>query len=1028
MFFYLRQSTASQSRMVGPFLDDSDFKTVETGLTIANTDVKLSKNGAAGVDKNSGGGTHRNNGMYSLTFDATDSDTVGELDGSILVSGALVVPFKAWVFEEGVYDALFANLAPGYLQPTTAGRSLDVTTGGNAGIDWGNIVNQSTSVDLSDTAINLCDTITTYTNNTVQSGDSFALIGTAGAGLTDLGGMSTGMQAEVQSECNDALVAINLDHLFAVAIIGTDVTDNSYAAKIVSPSVVADYDDYDNTTDSLPAISTSVGTLSVGSAAISTQSESYTLTTGTEASGTFADTATVDGVYHQHTDTAGAMELYYQFDVGGTGVAVEAVVNGRINSGNDDLDGVYAYDWGGAAWDRVGDFEGQVSSDDVERQYPLLTRHTGSGANLGKVRIRFYAAAGLTTATLSVDRIYASYSVVSQSVGYENGAVWIDTLNGSAGAVAHVNGTADNPVNNIADAISIASTVGLSRYEVSNGSSITFAESHDNETWNGTGWTLALGAQSISNAQICCCAVSGIATGASRPVFERCSIGNVTLPPCRINGGSGFTGTFTVGSAGNYDFIDCTSLVAGSAVPVLDTGSGIGASNFSIRDYSGGLSITNIAAGDLISLEGVGGQITVNGTGGEIYVRGIYEGVTDSSSAAVTITQIATLNRQSAAGYVADGSAVHIDTSGSNSGIIAYVDGTADNPVNNIADATTIASAIGSDGVRTFTLVRNAAITLAQGYTAYVFRGIGGQVALGGQDVSFCVFSSVLMTGTGTGTIGRSFWSACLVDAVTVDSTSWTDCSFVGTITLAEASEYGLRGCNARDAATAPVFDFGAAVGSTRFYATAWDGKMELQNVGQNGTDAVVIHGRGEITINANCTGGTIKLIGDFIVTDNGTSTVTLDDNSSSIVSILDDTVDLLSKVGTPSSDLATEIADIQSSVDGLNDFDPTVDEVDADMVKISGSALAADNQEVAALGIIVGAAVTGTLTTASMTTNLVGYDDDRFIGRHVVFTGAPLAGEETDITDYSSAGGVVTFNAGGITEAPTNGTTFVII
>jgi hypothetical protein len=40
-------------------------------------------------------------------------------------------------------------------------------------------------------------------------------IGTAGAGLTDLGGMSTGMKTEVESEANDALVAVHLDHLLA---------------------------------------------------------------------------------------------------------------------------------------------------------------------------------------------------------------------------------------------------------------------------------------------------------------------------------------------------------------------------------------------------------------------------------------------------------------------------------------------------------------------------------------------------------------------------------------------------------------------------------------------------------------------------------------------------------------------------------------------------------------------------------------------------------------------------------------------
>ncbi|MDH3505416.1 MAG: hypothetical protein OEM58_12930, partial [Nitrospirota bacterium] len=60
--------------------------------------------------------------------------------------------------------------------------------------------------------------------------------------------------AEVQSEVNDALVALGLDHLVGVAVTGTDVVDNSIIAKLVSKEAVADWDDFDNTTDSLQAI------------------------------------------------------------------------------------------------------------------------------------------------------------------------------------------------------------------------------------------------------------------------------------------------------------------------------------------------------------------------------------------------------------------------------------------------------------------------------------------------------------------------------------------------------------------------------------------------------------------------------------------------------------------------------------------------------------------------------------------------------------------------------------------------------
>jgi hypothetical protein len=112
---FLRQSTASQARTIGPFLDDTDFKTAETALTIANTDIKLLVNGGASANKNSGGGTHRVNGMYGVTFDATDTATVGELEVSVVVAGALPVFKTFYVLEEAVFDALFAAAAPGYV-------------------------------------------------------------------------------------------------------------------------------------------------------------------------------------------------------------------------------------------------------------------------------------------------------------------------------------------------------------------------------------------------------------------------------------------------------------------------------------------------------------------------------------------------------------------------------------------------------------------------------------------------------------------------------------------------------------------------------------------------------------------------------------------------------------------------------------------------------------------------------------------------------------------------------------------------
>lgn len=68
-------------------------------------------------------------------------------------------------------------LSAEYLQPTVSGRTLDITVGGAAGINWGNVENQAASVTLGTTTVGLVNTITTYTGNTLQTGDSFVRLG-----------------------------------------------------------------------------------------------------------------------------------------------------------------------------------------------------------------------------------------------------------------------------------------------------------------------------------------------------------------------------------------------------------------------------------------------------------------------------------------------------------------------------------------------------------------------------------------------------------------------------------------------------------------------------------------------------------------------------------------------------------------------------------------------------------------------------------------------------------------------------------
>ena len=113
MLKVLRRGT-SQNLLLGPFIDGVDGATPLTGLTIANTDIRVSKNGLNMVAKNSGGATHDENGMYTMTLDATDTDTVGLLQLSCKMAGALSVWDDFQIVEEAVYDRLYAASAAGY--------------------------------------------------------------------------------------------------------------------------------------------------------------------------------------------------------------------------------------------------------------------------------------------------------------------------------------------------------------------------------------------------------------------------------------------------------------------------------------------------------------------------------------------------------------------------------------------------------------------------------------------------------------------------------------------------------------------------------------------------------------------------------------------------------------------------------------------------------------------------------------------------------------------------------------------------
>jgi len=135
-------------------VDATDLKTRETGLT--SFTVYRARNGGAAVAYTTPTITEVDAtnmpGVYSLLLD--EDMTIGAGNDS----------------EEVVLHITEAAMAPVtrtfelYRPKITMGNTLDVTAGGTAGINWGNIENPATVVDLAGTDINLVDTTTTNTD------------------------------------------------------------------------------------------------------------------------------------------------------------------------------------------------------------------------------------------------------------------------------------------------------------------------------------------------------------------------------------------------------------------------------------------------------------------------------------------------------------------------------------------------------------------------------------------------------------------------------------------------------------------------------------------------------------------------------------------------------------------------------------------------------------------------------------------------------------------------------------------------
>lgn len=227
--------------------------------------------------------------------------------------------------------------------------------------------------------------------------------------------------AEVQSECNDALVAIDLDHLIAVAD-ADDVADDSIIGKLASTD--GDWSNFVGSTDSLQSVRDAItagGDISYSSDAAST------VNTGTETND-YTDTAAAGNDSWQIADEngdSGAMhasdsdytiDVIAEFNMGANRVATQVDIVGYFNrsGGGGYIVEIYAYNYTTSSWDKLSQGTAATEMRDAasNNSYTLAlsSGHTDMVTAAGEVKIGFVSTRDTTQGG---DVLYLDYIAVA---------------------------------------------------------------------------------------------------------------------------------------------------------------------------------------------------------------------------------------------------------------------------------------------------------------------------------------------------------------------------------------------------------------------------------------------------------------------------------------------------------------------------------------------------------------------------------------------------------------------------------------
>jgi hypothetical protein len=226
-------------------------------------------------------------------------------------------------------------------------------------------------------------------------------------------------------------------------------------------------------------------------------------------------------------------------------------------------------------------------------------------------------------------------SIVQQQAEIEyasfGGGVTLDVVNGGAGT-DYPRGTLQQPVNNLTDAMTIATERGFNTIHVLGDLTIDTSGDYSGmifigESQSKTLLTISAGAN-VLNCEFYDAAIGGILDGNAR--LKNCLVNNLDYIHGFVESCVLSAGTIVLGGSEMAHFLNCWSGVPGTDTPIIDMG-GSG-QELSFRNYNGGIKIINKTGIESVSLDINSGHVILDSTvtNGDIVVRGVGH-LTDNS-------------------------------------------------------------------------------------------------------------------------------------------------------------------------------------------------------------------------------------------------------------------------------------------------------------------------------------------------------------------------------------------------------------